>query len=137
MPNRKQTTWVTTFDGQIARVYAKGEDGNLRHLDSEGMDARPHNEERPDTPEKRVDMGGGDIAFSTEEQFVKMFTQHLEKRARAGAFDRLIVSADPRSLATFRKAVNGELKHRVAAELNKDHVHTPIKALEQAVSEHL
>jgi protein required for attachment to host cells len=138
MPH-KQTTWVATFDGQLGRVYAQGEDGNLRHLDAEGMDARPNSEERPDATERKARLGsvGGDIAFSTEEQFVKTFTGRLEQRARSGAFDRLIVSADPRSLATFRKACNGALKDKVAAEVNRDHVHTPVKQLEAALSEHL
>ena len=140
MPNRKHTTWVTTFDGQLGRVYAKGDDGNLRHLADEGMDARPQAEARPDGGDlKQATMGvdGGDITFSTEEQFVKTFTGHLEQRARRGAFDRLIVSADPKSLATFRKAAANELKDKIVVELNKDHVHTPVKALEQAISEHL
>ena len=140
MPNRKHTTWVTTFDGQLGRVYAKGDDGNLHHLAAEGMDARPNAEARPDGGDlKQATMGveGGDVTFSTEEQFVKTFAGHLEQRARRGAFDRLIVSADPKSLATFRKAVNGPLKDKIVVELNKDHVHTPVKQLEQAISEHL
>ena len=68
---------------------------------------------------------------------MKTFAGHLEQRARRVAFDRLIVSADPKSLATFRKAVAGELKDKIVVELNKDHVHTPVKQLEQAISEHL
>ena len=140
MPNRKHTTWVTTFDGQLGRVYAKGDDGNLHHLAAEGMDARPNAAERPDGGAlKQPNLGpvGGDIAFSTEEQFVKTFAGHLEQRARRGAFDRLIVSADPKSLATFRKAAANELKDKIVVELNKDHVHTPVKAFEAAISEHL
>jgi protein required for attachment to host cells len=140
MPNRKQTTWVTTFDGQLGRVYAKGDDGNLHHLAAEGMDARPKADERPDGGDlKQPKLGpvGGDIAFSTEEQFVKTFTGHLEQRARSGAFDRLIVSADPKSLAIFRKAANDALKGKITVELNRDYVHTPVKQLEQAISEHL
>ena len=139
MPNKKKTTWVATFDGQVGRIYTLADDGNLRHLADEGMDARPGQEDRPQLKEVGASPlpHTGSIEFSTEEQFVKTFTGRLEQRARRGAFDRLIVSADPRSLATFRKSAANELKDKIVVELNKDHVHTPVKQLEHAISEHL
>ena len=136
---RHQTTWVTTFDGQLARVYAVGEDGNLRHLEAEGLDARRDQESRRDTGSlnnaelKTV----GEVGYITEPQFVDRFCRQLAERARAGAFDRLIVSAAPKALAEFRSCAAEQLKGKVAAELNKDHVHTPIKALEAAIAKHL
>jgi protein required for attachment to host cells len=131
-------TWVATFDGQLGRVYAQGSDGNLRHLAEEGMDSRPNAEERPDTGSLRKALPHVDDAgFITEQQFVDTFTKHLADRARSGAFDKLIVSAAPKALATFRDAAPQELRGKVTAELNKDYVHTPVKQLEQAISEHL
>lgn len=132
-------TWVTTFDGQLGRVYAQGEDGNLHHLAHEGMDARQNSEERKDTGSLNNAplQQAGPVGFITEPEFVAEFTQHLAERARRGAFDRLIVSAAPKALATFREKAPEELKGKVAAELNKDYVHTPIKQLEAAISEHL
>ena len=136
---RQQKTWVTTFDGQLARVYAVGEDGNFRHLESEGMDARREPETRRDTGSlnnanlKTVDT----VGVLTEPQFVETFAKHLAARAQAGAFDRLVVSAAPKALAEFRTSAPDQLKAKVSAELNKDHVHTPIKAFEAAVQEHL
>jgi len=132
-------TWVTTFDGQLGRVYARGEDGNLHHLPSEGMDARHDAESRRDTgslnnaPLKQT----GPVGMITEPDFVTEFTNHLAACAKRGAFDRLIVSAAPTALAVFRQNAPQELKGKVAVELNKDYVHTPIKQLEAAVSEHL
>ncbi len=132
-------TWVTTFDGQLARVYARGEDGNLRHLPSEGMDGRHDAETRRDTgslnhaPLKQTEP----VGMITEPDFVTEFTNHLADCARRGAFDRLIVSAAPTALAVFRQTAPQELKGKVAVELNKDYVHTPIKQLEAAISEHL
>ncbi len=138
MPHRSNKTWVATFDGQVGRIYALAEDGNLRHLPDEGMDAR--REERAagkDGPAAGLPPAEESIRFTTEEHFVKTFTDKLEQKARRGAFDRLIVSADPKSLAPFRKAAGDELKGKIKAELNKDHIHTPVKQLEQALSEHL
>ena len=136
---RESKTWVATFDGQLGRVYAQGDDGNLRHLEQEGMDSRPNPDERRDTGSlNNANLRHTeDAGFITEQQFVDSFTKHLAERARGGAFDRLIVSASPKALATFRDAAPQELKGKVAAELNKDHVHTPIKQLEAALSDHL
>jgi protein required for attachment to host cells len=136
---RHLKTWVATFDGQLARVYAVGDDGNLRHLESEGLDARRDQENRRDTGSlhnaelRTVE----EVGFITEPQFVIRFCHHLAQRARAGAFDRLIVSAAPKALAEFRSCAAEQLKGKVVVELNKDHVHTPIKEVEAAIQDHL
>jgi protein required for attachment to host cells len=138
---RHQKTWVTTFDGQLARVYAVGDDGNLRHLESEGMDARRGRDDdgRRDTGSlhnaalKQVD----EIGMITEPQFVDTFCKQLAQRTQSGAFDRLIVSAAPKALAEFRNCASDQLKGKVVVELNKDYVHTPIKDFESAIQEHL
>jgi protein required for attachment to host cells len=128
-------TWVATFDGQVGRVYGVDEEKRLRHLESEGRDSRPNSDSQPDR--LRVPHTGETAGYITEPQFVEQFTRHLDERGRAGAFQRLIVSADPNALHYFRDAVPPTLKAKVAAELNKDHVHTPVKAFEAAISEHL
>lgn len=131
----KYTTWVATFDGQLARVYGVDDRKRLRHLESEGLDARPNSDTQPDG---RGVPSAGDVAgYVTEPQFVERFTRQLDERGRAGAFTKLIVSADPNALHYFRDAVPASLKAMVKAELNKDHVHTPVKALEAAIAEHL
>ena len=130
-------TWVATFDGQLARVYGVDDQKRLRHLEDEGLDARPNADDQPDglrVPQTPADQTAG---YITEPQFVEKFTQRLDERGRQGAFQKLIVSADPNALHYFRDAVPASLKEKVKAELNKDHVHTPVKALEAAISDHL
>ncbi|MBW3558387.1 MAG: host attachment protein [Proteobacteria bacterium] len=128
-------TWVATFDGQVGRVYGVDEQKRLRHLESEGRDARPNTDSQPDG--LRVPHTAEVAGYITEPQFVESFAKHLDQRARAGAFQRLIISADPNALHYFRDAVPATLKTKVVKELNKDHVHTPVKAFESAISEHL
>jgi protein required for attachment to host cells len=131
----KYNTWVATFDGQVGRVYGVDGDRRLRHLEQEGRDARPNSDDQPDG--LRVPQTEEKAGYITEPQFVEKFAHHLDARGRAGAFQKLIVSADPNALHYFRDAVPPSLKAMVKAELNKDHVHTPVKALEAALSDHL
>ena len=131
-------TWVTTFDGQLGRVYAQGKDGNLHHLPDEGLDARHNADTRTDSGSLNAPLKQtGPVGMITEPDFVAEFTNHLAQRARGGAFDRLIVSAAPTALAVFRQTAPDVLKNKITVELNKDYVHTPIKQLEAAISEHL
>lgn len=128
-------TWVATFDGQVGRVYGVDDEKRLRSLDAEGRDSRPNSDSQPDG--LRVPHTAETAGYITEPQFVEQFAQHLDARGRAGAFRRLIISADPNALHYFRDAVPAALKAKVVAELNKDHVHTPVKAFEAAIAEHL
>src|SRR5262249_61902930 len=77
------------------------------------------------------------VLSEREDLFVGRVADHLPERARAGAFDKLIVAAEPRALGMFRKCAPQPLKTRIVAEIDRDHVHTPVKQLEQALSEHL
>ncbi len=126
-------TWVATFDGRVGRVYELGGDGNLHHLKAEGMDSRTNSEEQPDGLRLKQAFEPG----MTEPDFVRKFVGHLDAKAQRGAFDKLIVSADPDALGFFRDYAPQTLRGKVTAELNKNHVHTPVKQLESSLAEHL
>lgn len=126
-------TWVATFDGRVGRVYALGDDGNLHHLQAEGLDARPQADSEPDGLRLTHAYEPG----LSEPDFVRKFTGNLAARAQGGAFDRLIVSADPDALSFFRDYAPQALRSKVSAELNKNHVHTPVKQLEASLADHL
>ena len=128
-------TWVATFDGQVGRVYGVDDEKRLRHLEQEGRDARLNADSQPDG--LNVPQTHDKAGYITEPQFVEQFTAHLDARGRAGAFQKLIVSADPNALHYFRDAVPPTLRDKVVVEVNKDHVHTPVKAFEAAISQHL
>jgi protein required for attachment to host cells len=125
-------TWVTTFDGQLARVYAVDEQKRLRALDAEGLDARTNSDDQPDG--LRLPQTGAPLR---EPSFVTAFAQQLDRRLGDGAFDKLVVSADPTALSYFREFAPARLKEAVQAEVNKDHVHTPVKEFETLMAKHL
>lgn len=128
-------SWVATFDTQMLRVFRVDEETRLIHLREEGLDARPNADSEPDrlgipqTEEK--------VPMISRDAFVRRIVEHLDARARGKSFGRLIVSAAPDALAMFREHAPQSLKGTVTAELNKDHVHTPVKQLEAALESQL
>ncbi|MBC6983111.1 host attachment protein [Caulobacter sp. 17J80-11] len=140
-----KTTWVATFDGAEARVFTRDrETGYLQALETEGLSG-PH---RPDIERERTityaRVGPGRSAVEPavtpemmlESTFIQKVADQLADRAQKGAFDRLIVAAGPRALGMFRKHASEPLKDKIVVEVDKDHVHTPVKQLEQALSGH-
>jgi len=132
--------WVAAFDGALARVWAADERGRLHERPGDGLDGRGNSEAareggrgegQPDLPHP------GYPERWDEPRFVEQFAARLAQRADQGLFDRLIVAADPRALGYFRKAAPESLKRKVAAEVDRDYVHTPVKDLEAALAEHL
>jgi protein required for attachment to host cells len=132
--------WVVAFDGALARVWSCDAAGRLHERTGEGLDARNNSEAarsggrgegQPDLPHS------GFREQMTEPAFVEHFTKRLATRGAEGGFDRLIVSAGPRALGWFRRCAPADLQQRIVAEIDRDHVHTPVKALEASLAEHL
>jgi protein required for attachment to host cells len=133
-------TWVTTFDGALARVWAADEDGRLHERSGDGLDARENSEAMREggRGEGQPDLHRpGYVARWSEPRFVEHFAQQLAERARQGQFDRLVVAAEPQALGYFRDSAPDELKSRIVAETPKDYVHASVKQIEQALAEHL
>lgn len=141
-----KTTWIATFDGAEARVFTKDrETGYLQALENEGLSGphRPSVEGERTVSYARVGAARSGVEPTTppevmlETTFIQKVADHLADRARKGAFDRLIVAAGPRALGVFRKHAPQPLREKIVVEVDKDHVHTPVKQLEQALSGHL
>lgn len=140
MGAHKHHLWVAAFDGRLARVWAADEAGRLHERPGDGLDARNNTEAQrqggrgegqPDLPH------AGYPEQQNEPRFVEHFAMRLADRARQGAFDRLIVAADPHALGYFRQCAPEPLRKTVVAEVDRDYVHTAVKDLEAALAEHL
>lgn len=127
--------WVCAFDGGLARVWTADGHGRLHELTGEGLDARGDSggprQGEPDLHRT------GYVEQWTPSRFVEKFASRLADRAGQGVFRQLIVAADPKSLGMFRDCAPEALRRLIVAELPKDHVHTPVKALEAALAGHL
>ncbi|MGE0045094.1 MAG: host attachment protein [Hyphomonadaceae bacterium] len=135
---KSEITWVATFDGAACRVfhYRIGA-GELIELEDEARSGphKPRFEAPADTvyssasPHRGAAAPRTDAERNLETAFVADVAAHLEMRAAARAFDRLIVAAGPRALGAFRETAPAKLKSRVTREIVGDYVNADAKAL--------
>jgi protein required for attachment to host cells len=67
---------------------------------------------------------------NAEEQFSRGLAQKMEKAARLGRFDHLLVVADPKTLGRLRQQMNKSVEGKVAEEVALDLVRLPLNQLE-------
>lgn len=68
-----------------------------------------------------------------EQQFTRSLAKRLEKAGRVGAFDHLIVIADPKTLGRLRRQMAKSLSGRVTDEITLDLSGLPLNELEPRV----
>jgi protein required for attachment to host cells len=140
MAMRQTKTWVATFDEASARIFSfNGVPRRLEELEVERRDG-PHKPEFDDRPgrvhssigERRSGMvPRTDPERKLETAFVKALAVDLAAKAEAGAFEQLIVAANPRALGAFRAAASKPLVAKVIRELDKSFVNVePSRLLE-------
>jgi len=67
---------------------------------------------------------------NAEEQFSRSLAQKMEKAARLGRFDQLLVVADPKTLGRLRQQMDKSVGSKVAEEVTLDLVGLPLNQLE-------
>jgi len=142
MAMRQTKTWVATFDEASARIFSfNGVPRRLEELESERRDG-PHKPVFDDRPgrvhssigERRSGMAPRtDPERKLEAAFVTALAADLAAKAEAGAFEQLIVAADPRALGAFRAVASKPLAARVVRELNKSFVNVEPSRLFEAL----
>lgn len=128
----RHTTWVATFDGASARIYALDRDAR-KLVSVEGLTLEgPHRASFVERPTRVQDGATGtrsaveqttDAERALEDDFVRGLVARLDQR-RAN-FHRLVVAASPRALGAFRAAASPDLMAQVSDELSRNYVNTP------------
>ena len=141
----KQTkTWVATFDDAAARIFSfNGVPRRLEELPGgyRTGDHKPSFSDRPGRVHASVGERRSGVTPRTdperrlEERFVKALVADLEAKAKAGAFDRLIVAASPRALGAFRAAAAKPLIAKVVREIHGDYVNGDVTRLIEALDQ--
>lgn len=143
-----KTTWVAVADGAKALVLVnEGSDAEplLRVLAKAELENPPSREQGTDKPGRYPDPAGGqrsavettDWHAFEEARFVREFAGRLNRAARAGRFDRLILAAPPKVLGGLRAALSPQAAERVAAELPSDLTGHPVSAIERLIGKAL
>lgn len=135
---KQKNTWVVTFDGAAARIFAySGAPPRLEEIVGERRDGphKPDFEDRPGRVHNSVGEGRSGVSDHTdperrmEDAFVADLATHLNAAAFRHSFDELIVAAAPRALGAFRAAAPKALTAIVSREIHGDYVNGDHKAL--------
>ncbi len=140
-------TWVAVADGEKA-VILRNDDidarPSLRLVDREEFDNPPSREQAAARAGRNNDGRAGGMRKSAfdetdfhrlaKEQFARAFAARLNKAARAGAFDRLVVIAPPATLGELRAEYDADLKKRLVGEIDRDLTKHPVAEIEKHVA---
>jgi protein required for attachment to host cells len=141
---KQQKTWVATFDEAACRVYSfNGVPRRLEELTDQHRTGprKPQYSDRPGRVHASVGERRSGIAPRSdperrlETKFVETLAAELDARAKAGAFDRLIVAASPRALGAFRATASKPLMDLVVREIHGDYVNCDAARLFEAIDQ--
>ena len=135
---KKTVTWILIADGTQARVLEhngpgkglstiKDLDWSIPPLQSKDIDTDGYGR----GPNGGAMTSGNDASKHREADFVKSVASVIDSKAKAGAFDRLVIAAAPIALGNLRKALSDQTKKAVVAELDKDLTNVPTAQLDK------
>lgn len=140
---KKTKTWILIADGTQARVLEHAGPGkgltNVQGLDW-SIPPLQSQDINTDKPGRGFSSAGGhrsamepktDPAQHREAEFVRSVANVLDEKAKAGAFDRLVIAAAPIALGNLRKVLSDHVKKTVVAELDKDLTNLPTPQLDK------
>ena len=141
----KPMTWVVIADGEKALFMVNRGDAEYPHLDvfrEEEQDNPPTREQAANRPGRfndgpsvhRSAVADTDWHQLAKERFAKDLADILYKKAHAGAFDALVIAADPSTLGELRKEYHKTVEEKIVAELDKDLTNHPIDEIEKMLA---
>lgn len=140
--NPKAKYWVLVANSGQARIlemqrkpYAFHQVSELvseaQHLTSKDIvsdaSGRDYHAQGPGTHSKKP---RSDPHEQAEEQFSRSLAQKMEKAARLGRFEQLLIIADPKTMGRLRQQMNRSLAGKVTDEVALDLVGLPLPQLE-------
>lgn len=137
--------YVLVCDGRKALFLRNEGDTKFPNLKTEQVyenDNPPTREQGTDKPgrsyasvgARRSAMEEADIHEIEEQRFAKSLAAKLEVLVREKNIVALVIAAPPRTLAELRKSLNGEVKKRLIAEVDKDLAHQPVNEIEKVLT---
>jgi protein required for attachment to host cells len=143
--NRQPKHWVLVADSGQARILELQRKPYEFRQVSELASASQHQTTRElvsdasgrsfhvQGPGSHVKLPRSDPKDQAEEAFVESLAGTLDKAVRLGAFDDLVLIADPKTMGRLRRDISREVAARVTQEHTLDLVGMPLNALEPRV----
>jgi protein required for attachment to host cells len=141
---KAKVTWIMVADGASAKVFEHKGPGNGLHALPDLTFEQAHlkasdiiSDRDRGTYSGSAARGHGQGGYEPqtdpvdhrEAQFVGGVAEMLDKKQREGAFDQLIIAADPTSLGNIRKKLSKQVQQALVAELPKDLTNVPTAKL--------
>ncbi len=124
-------SWVVVADGEGARVFRNGGDGNRLSLQQQDvLEAVNINDDGP-AGSRPVEQTGQQIDEST---FAKQLANRLNTGALADEYQHLVLVADPQTLGQMRPLLHKETLERQVGELAKTLTNSRLEDIERALS---
>lgn len=128
--------WILIADGERAKIIEKSADGlkniGLTYHSAESDKDKGHHSPGRVTPS----VAYAQHSFPPHEEFGS-FEKHEFAKKMAGIinqnndqFDELLLIAPPKVLGNLRGELNQASTKKIAGEIQKDHIHTPIAEIE-------
>ena len=146
-PVRKPKTWILIADASRARILERvGARKRLHPVGNGGLETeiKPNRELISDRPGRAADRRGAgshpmqsvdDWHRLEKERFAAELADRLSRAAVAGAYDKLVLIAPPRTIGDLRASLDESARQRVVAEICKDLTQLPDRELKEAIAE--
>lgn len=143
---KPRKTWVVVADGALARLFERGEGGNLVQIADGVMEGSRElaRDVEADRQGRSYESSGAarhaiepktDARTKIEEAFIDRVVERLETAERGGAFERLVVVAAPHALGQIRRRLPERLAAMVVATVDKDLTKADLGHVGRAVAE--
>ena len=136
--------WILVADGEkylLLRNEGGRERLDLRVMHQAAQENPPTREQGTDRPGRLDDAGPGRSAVEetdwhrlAKERFARDVAERLRLWALDGAFESLVLVADPSTLGVLRPQLHKAVTARLAAEINKDLTTMPMPEIEAALA---
>lgn len=140
---RHRKIWFVVADGSRARIVTRQAEGSgcaivaeyeapsARVPSRDIVSDRPGRAQESASPARHAVEPRQDPHRAAKESFLRELADELGRANEQGAFDRLVLYADPHSLAVLRQKLNEATRAKVAAEFSKDLTKVPLPELDR------
>lgn len=138
---KKPVTWYLLVDGTRARIVMRSEissgyvlvfaeDAATGHKRSQELvsDRQGHTQESASSARHAIEPRH-DRRSMEEARFLRSVIAHVNRESARGSFDRLVIYASPRCLATLRDGLDPMTAKKLRGEYAKDLTKTPLAEL--------
>ena len=141
MAELSEGTWIVVTDSEKAlflRNLTDHANPNFEVVAKDEQENPPSREQGANRPGRMPDTGPGqrsalddtDWHLLAKERFARDLADILYDRAHAGAFERIVLVAPPKTLGELRDTLHKEVQDRVVGELAKDFTNHPLDEVE-------